>query len=99
MVTEPELLNIKTKTGPVQVFGLPWPTRNLFLSKEEYKNFTDEETTKEIQKRASKRIKKYARMMKPGTPAVFAAHLAAAEATYSGSERSAIIGRMLMLSN
>jgi len=93
VVTEPELLNIETKAGPVQVFGLPWPTRNLFLTKEEYKNFTDEETTKEIQKRASKKIKKYARMMKPGTPAIFTAHLAAAEATYSGSERSAIIGR------
>jgi len=93
VVTEPELLNIDTKSGPVQVFGLPWPTKNLFLTKEEYKDFTDEEITKEIQSRASKKIKKYARMMKPGIPAIFAAHLAAAEATYSGSERSAIIGR------
>lgn len=93
VVTEPELLNIKTKAGQVQIFGLPWPTKNLFLSKEEYKDFTDEEITKEIQERASKKIKKYARMMKPGIPAIFAAHLAAAEATYSGSERSAIIGR------
>ena len=93
VVTEPELFNIETKAGPVQIFGLPWPTKNLFLAKEEYKNFTDEEVTKEIQKRVSKKIKKYARMMRPGTPAIFAAHLAAAEATYSGSERSAIIGR------
>ena len=93
VVTEPELFNIETKAGPVQIFGLPWPTKNLFLAKEEYKDFTDEEVTKEIQKRASKKIKKYARMMRPGTPAIFAAHLAAAEATYSGSERSAIIGR------
>ncbi len=93
MITEPELLNIETKAGKVQVFGLPWPTKNLFLSKEEYKDFTDEEITKEIQRRAGKKIKKYTRMMKPGTPAIFAAHLAAAEATYSGSERSAIIGR------
>ncbi len=93
VVTEPELFNIETKAGPVQIFGLPWPTKNLFLAKEEYKDFTDEEVTKEIQKRVSKKIKKYARMMRPGTPAIFAAHLAAAEATYSGSERSAIIGR------
>ena len=93
VVTEPELFNIETKAGPVQNFGLPWPTKNLFLAKEEYKDFTYEEVTKEIQKRASKKIKKYARMMRPGTPAIFAAHLAAAEATYSGSERSAIIGR------
>lgn len=93
VVTEPELLNIETKAGPVQVFGLPWPTRNLFLTKEEYKNFTDEEITKEIQRRASKKIKEYAGMMKPDIPAIFTAHLAAAEAIYSGSERSAIIGR------
>ena len=92
-VTEPELLDIETKAGPVQVFGLPWPTKNLFLSKEEYKDFTDEEITKEIQKRASEKIREFARIMKPGIPAIFAAHLAVAEATYSGSERSAIIGR------
>lgn len=93
IVTEPELLNIETKEGPVQVFCLPWPTKNLFLTKEEYKNFTDEKITKEIQMRASEKIRNYARIMKPGIPAIFAAHLAAAEATYSGSERSAIIGR------
>ena len=93
VVTEPEILNIETKAGPVQVFGLPWPTRNLFLTKEEYKDFTDEEITKEIQKRANEKIREFARMVKPGAPAIFAAHLAAAEATYSGSERSAIIGR------
>lgn len=92
IVSEPELLNIKTKAGPVQIFGLPWPTKNLFLSKEEYKDFTDEEVTKEIQKRVSKKILEFARMVKPGIPAIFAAHLAVAEATYSGSERSVIIG-------
>jgi len=92
IVTKPEILNIETKAGPVQVFGLPWPTKNLFLTKEEYKYFTDEEIIKEIQKKASKKIKEYAQMMKSGVPAIFAAHLAAAEAIYSGSERSVIIG-------
>ena len=93
VLTEPELLIIETKSGPVQVFGLPWPTKNLFLAKEEYKNFTDEEITQEIQKRVSKKIIEYAHLMKSNMPAIFAAHLTAAEATYSGSERSAIIGR------
>lgn len=92
IVTEPELLNIETKAGQVQVFCLPWPTKNLFLSKEEYKDLTDHEITKEIQKKASKKILEFARMAKPEIPAIFAAHLAAAEATYSGSERSVIIG-------
>jgi exonuclease SbcD len=93
VVTEPELLNIETKAGLVQVFGIPWPTKNLFLVKEEYKNFTDEEITLEIQKRVSDKIIEYARVINPSIPAIFTAHLAAEEATYSGSERSAIIGR------
>lgn len=93
VVTESELLNIETKAGLVQFFGIPWPTKNLFLGKEEYKNFTDEEITLEIQKRVSDKIIEYARVVNPNIPAIFAAHLAAAEATYSGSERSAIIGR------
>ena len=93
VVTEPELLKIETKAGLVQIFALPWPTKNLFLTKEEYRNFTDEEITKEIQERAGKKILEYAGMMKPGIPAIFMAHLTAAEAIYSGSERSAIIGR------
>ena len=92
IVTEPELLNVETKSGPVQVFGLPWPTKNLFLTKEECKNITDEEIIKHLQIRVSKKILEFARMMKPGIPAILAAHLAAAEATYSGSERSVMIG-------
>jgi len=92
IVTEPELLNIETKAGPVQVFGLPWPTKNLFLTREECKNITDEEAIKHLQIRASKKILEFARMVKPGIPAILAAHLAAAEATYSGSERSVMIG-------
>jgi len=93
VVTEPELLKIETKAGLVQVFGIPWPTKNLFLVKEEYKNFTDEEITLEIQKRVRDKIIESARVINPNIPAIFTAHLAAAEATYSGSERSAIIGR------
>ena len=92
IVTKPEILNIETKAGLVQVFGLPWPTKNLFLTKEECKNITDEEIIKHLQIRVSKKILEFARMVKPGIPAIFAAHLAAAEAIYSGSERSVIIG-------
>ncbi len=92
VVTEPKLLNIETKAGLVQVFGLPWPTKNLFLTKEECKDLTDMEIIKQIQIRAIRKIKEFAKMIKPDIPAIFAAHLAVAEATYSGSERSVLIG-------
>jgi len=93
VVAKPELFNIETKSGEIQIFALPWPTKSQYLVKEEYKNFTDKEITEEIQKRVSKKICEFARKIIPGIPSVFVAHLAAAEATYSGSESSAIIGR------
>jgi exonuclease SbcD len=93
VVTKPELLNIETKSGAIQVFALPWPTKNMFFTKEEYKNFTDEEITKEIQKRVSQKIVNYTQMIKPDIPSIFTAHLAVKEATYSGSEKSTVIGR------
>ncbi|MBA7599707.1 3',5'-cyclic adenosine monophosphate phosphodiesterase CpdA [subsurface metagenome] len=92
IVTNPKLLNIETKGGPVQVFCLPWPTKNLFLTKEECRDITDGEIIKHLQIRAGRKILEFARIVKPGIPSIFAAHLAAAEATYSGSERSVMIG-------
>jgi len=92
IVANPKLLNIETKAGPVQIFGLPWPTKGLFLTKEECRDITDKEIINHLQIRASRKILEFARMVKPGIPAILAAHLAAAEATYSGSERSVMIG-------
>jgi len=92
IINEPEMLIIETKSGPVQVFGLPWPTKNLFLTKEEYKDLNDVEIVEQIQIRASEKIREFARLVKPNIPTIFAAHLAVAEATYSGSERSVLIG-------
>jgi len=93
VVTRPELLTLETKKGPVQILGLPWPSRNALVTKEAYKNFTDEEITKKIQEIYTEALDSYVRHLDPKVPSVLLAHLAAAEATYSGSERSAMIGK------
>ena len=93
VVTHPELFNIETKSGVIQIFALPWPTKSQYLVQEEYKNFTDKEITEEIQERVSEKICEFSRKIIPGIPAVFVAHLAAKDAVYSGSEKSAMIGR------
>ena len=92
VINEPSMVMIDTKSGPVQVFGLPWPTKNLFLTKEECRDITDGEIVQQIQIRGSQKILEFAGMAKPGIPTILAAHLAVAEATYSGSERSVLIG-------
>jgi len=93
VLSEPELVNINTKSGPLQIFGLPWPTKSTFFTKEEYRNLADEEVITKIQKRVSEKILEIARSLNSEIPAIFTAHLTVAEATYSGSERSALISR------
>lgn len=93
VITRPELSTVKTKNGPVQILGLPWPTRNVLMTKEEYKNLTDEEIKKKIEEMYTGVIDSYAKRLDPNIPSVLLSHLAAAEATYSGSERSTMIGK------
>lgn len=89
----PQLFKIETKHGPFQVACFPWPTRYMLLTKEDYKNLSDVEITRTIEEKCSNRIDKFARELDPELPSVLLAHLAVAGATYSGSERSTIIGQ------
>jgi exonuclease SbcD len=93
MVAEkPLLTTIHTKQGPLQVACFPWPTRHALLTKDEYKNLSDDELTKTIEQKCESILEKYARDLDSTIPAVLLAHLAVANAVYSGSERSVIIG-------
>jgi len=93
VISKPEFFVMETKSGAIQILALPWPTKSQYLAKDEYKHFTDKEITGEIQKRVSKNISEFVKEIKPGIPSIFVAHLAAKDAIYSGSEKSAIIGR------
>jgi exonuclease SbcD len=90
---KPCLSRIETKSGPFQVACFPWPTRHVLLTKDEYKNLSDEEITRIIEEKCEHRINKFARDLDPALPSVLLAHLVVADAIYSGSERSTIIGK------
>ncbi len=89
----PGLQQVRTKSGVLQVAGLPWPHRSMLLAKEEYKQLNDEEIALRIEEIMGGLIENLAEQVEPGTPAVLLAHLSAATAVYSGSERTAMIGR------
>ena len=93
VIRRPEFLRIETANGPVQVAGLPWPTRHALLTRDEYRDLSIEELRVEIQKIYAAQIDEYARQLNPKLPGVLVAHLAAADAVYSGGERTAIIGQ------
>ena len=93
VVRRPELLRVDTANGPVQIAGLPWPTRNILRTHEEYRDLPQEQVTAAIQEICAAQIGEFARQLNPDIPAVLAGHLTAREATWSSSERTAVIGQ------
>jgi len=93
VIRRPQLMRVETRGGPIQLAGLPWPTRHTLRTLDEYRDLSQEALNQEIQRICAAQIAEFARNLDPGLPAVFTGHLAAAEATYSGSERTAVIGQ------
>jgi exonuclease SbcD len=88
----PDLITVPTKHGTFQAACFPWPTRHVLLTRDEYKDLSDEQITRTIEEKTQNRLEKFARDLDPALPSVLLAHLAVADATYSGSERSTMIG-------
>lgn len=92
VITEPALLNLSTKKGYVQLIGIPWPTRNQYLQKEEYRDSDLSSINKKIQKGLLTKIIELTTKLDHRLPKILAGHLTIAEAVFSGSENYASIG-------
>jgi exonuclease SbcD len=95
VVNSPDILRIPTKSGEANIFAVPWPTKEQHLNKEEMKGKTEKEITQLIQEKVVNLIKYFASYGSNDSifvPNIFVGHLAIAEATFSGSETSVIIG-------
>jgi DNA repair protein SbcD/Mre11 len=93
VIRRPDLLRIDTPSGPVQIAGLPWPTRHWLRTRDEYSELGHGQLNEKIAAICDEQIDSFARDLDPQTPAVLTAHITAAEAVFSGSERTAIIGQ------
>ncbi|MBT4139190.1 MAG: hypothetical protein HOE48_14820, partial [Candidatus Latescibacteria bacterium] len=93
VTSDDRLITVRTKSGPVQVACLPWLHRSRLLTKAPYQNLSQDEVVEQLQDLGSAIIEGLAARIDPQYPAVLVAHLAAADATLSGSEQTAIIGR------
>jgi len=92
VVGQPKLFHIETKSGPIQFAGLPWPTRHYLRADERFKNLSPESMNHHIAQICAAQIAEFSGQLDPALPSVLAAHVTLAEATYSGSERTAMIG-------
>lgn len=95
IASESRIITIATKSGPIQIACLPWLHRSRLLAKGPYHDLSQEEIVKQLQDMGAQIIEELADRVRehPDIPAVLVGHLSAANATLSGSEQTAIIGR------
>jgi exonuclease SbcD len=92
VMSKPETLVLTTKSGPVQIVGIPWPSRTtLSLNKSDVAHKA-ENVNEYISKAVSSIIQHHADKLDPELPAVLAAHLTVSSGMFSGSEKRAIHG-------
>lgn len=88
---KPGILKLETKNGPVQIVGIPWPTRNTLSLNASYDE-QSEAITSTISKAVSTLIKQYTQQLDANIPSVLASHLTVSSGIFSGSEKRAIYG-------
>lgn len=89
---EEEVRRVETRHGPLQIAFIPYPVRQRLLVHDEYRGLSFDQLDREVQRLVSDNIRALAQEIDPQVPAVLAAHLSVAGATY-GSERSVMLGR------
>lgn len=92
VIDKPRSFTLTTKSGPVQIVGIPWPSRpTLALNATEHKK--PDELNTLISSSVTSLVKDYAQKLDMNLPAVLTAHLTVSTAIFSGSERRAIHGK------
>ncbi|QQR53868.1 exonuclease SbcCD subunit D [bacterium] len=92
VIEKPTSLLLNTKHGPIQIVGIPWPTRNTVALHHKHNLKMATDITQYISEAVSIIIQKMASELNQAIPAVLAAHLTVSSGIFSGSEKKAIYG-------
>lgn len=92
VMAQPELLILETKSGPLQIVGIPWPTRNTISINKKHLHKSSEEITMYIAEAVATIIQDYSQQLDPTIPSILASHLTVSSGVFSGSEKRAVYG-------
>lgn len=90
--SKPEVIKLDTKSGPVQIVGIPWPMRHNLMTKEAHRQKDPSEIASYISEKVGQIIAKFAQELDEKIPAVLAGHLTVSTGIFSGSEKCAVFG-------
>lgn len=89
---KPRLLLLNTKSGPIQIVGIPWPARTNITLAEKYTHRSAHDITQHLSATVAAIIQELASQCNPDIPAVLAGHLTVSNGIFSGSEKRAVYG-------
>lgn len=92
VIAKPTSYTLATKNGPINIVGIPWPTRNTIAINSKHLLTTGAQITEYISKAVGTIIRSFAQELDPAIPAVLAGHLTVSSGVFSGSEKRAIYG-------
>lgn len=92
VMAQPTLLKLETKRGPVQIVGIPWPTRTTIALNKKNLQQSLHDITDYIAQAVGTIIQNLAAQCDPTIPAVLSGHLTVSSGIFSGSEKRAIYG-------
>jgi exonuclease SbcD len=97
LFSKPGTITLQTKNGPINIVGVPWPTRNTIAIADKHKEKSASEITEYISRAVAHIITDLAQKLDPTIPAVLASHITVTTGIFSGSEKRAIYGNDPML--
>jgi exonuclease SbcD len=95
VIEKPDSMVLNTKNGPVQIVGIPWPTRNTISLQKESSLKTATEITTYIAQAVAAIIKHKATQLDQAMPAVLAAHLTVSTGLFQDLKKEQFMGLIL----
>ncbi len=92
VIAQPTSFILNTNNGPIQIVGIPWPTRNTIAIANKHLIKSAAQITEYISKAVNNIIQSLAQQLDPDIPAILASHLTVSSGIFSGSEKRAIYG-------
>lgn len=92
VIAQPTSLRLETKSGPVNIVGIPWPSRANIALNAQHAQSSVVELASYISDSVSSIIKQMAEKLDPAIPAVLGGHLTVSSGIFSGSEKRALSG-------
>jgi len=92
VIAKPTVISLTTQSGPINILGIPWPTRNTVSLSQDHINASASRITEYISAALARLIAHHASQLDPAIPAVLCGHLTVSSGIFSGSEKRAIYG-------